>query len=303
MLLSFLDRLADVVAVERDIRTVDFHNFSRFDGIILMKFDAAHGNKYSIKPLMRNNRLYELKVYRRKKQVFSLRDSLTILPSSLDTLAKTLCPQLGSKGSIAHSDVKVWNLMNKRALLLDYMIQDIRLLGGVMRKAQDIYWSEYNVDIVDSLTLSSLALKIFRMSYYDPETWPIHIPSRNEDTFIRRGYYGGHADTYIPVGTNLFDYDINSLYPFLMKTFPMPGGVPVWHGHLEGEDLSNLCGFVEAYVVCPSTITRPFLPYRKDKDSPLLFPTGKFVGVYYYYSEELIFARDLGYNSTKGVFV
>lgn len=73
----------------------------------------------------------------------------------------------------------------------------------------------------------------------------------------------------------------------------MPGGVPVWHGNLECKELSNLYGFIEAYVECPRTITRPFLPYRDDNNT-LLFPTGKFVGVYF--SEELIYARDLGYK-------
>ena len=39
--------------------------------------------------------------------------------------------------------------------------------------------------------------------------------------------------------------------------------------------------------------TRPFLPYKKQNNT-LLFPTGKFWGVYY--SEELKYARDLGYQ-------
>lgn len=222
-----------------------------------------------------------------------LRDSYCLLPSSLDSLAKTLCPQLGCKGKISHKKVKVWNLNDLRDQLLEYMKQDIRLLGGVMLKAQDLYWTEYKVDIENILTLPSLSLSIFRMKYYDEKSWPIHIPNRNEDTFIRRGFYGGHTDTYIPYGANLDYYDVNSLYPFLMKSYPMPGGVPVWHGNLEGQELSNLFGFMEAYVVCPSQIKRPFLPYR-DHHNTLLFPTGQFVGVYY--SEEFLYARDLGYK-------
>ena len=74
----------------------------------------------------------------------------------------------------------------------------------------------------------------------------------------------------------------------------MPDGKPVWHGHLEGQDLNNLFGFIEAYVECPPHITRPFLPYKDKKKGTLLFATGKFVGVYY--SEELKYARDLGYK-------
>jgi len=169
MLFDFLERIAAVVALEKDIRTVYFHNFSRFDGILLLKY-YANREEYTFKPLLRNNRLYEIAVYRGKKLLFRLRDSYTLLPSSLDTLAKTLCPQLGSKGSIPYEEVRVSNLKNLSAQLLDYMKQDIRLLGGVMLKAQEIYWKKYSVDIVNSLTLSSLAMTIFRKCYYDPNS-------------------------------------------------------------------------------------------------------------------------------------
>lgn len=73
----------------------------------------------------------------------------------------------------------------------------------------------------------------------------------------------------------------------------MPGGTPVWHGQLEGTDIDSLYGFFEAHIVFPKTI-KTFLPYR-DKHS-LVFPTGEFVGVYY--SEELKYAKSLGYQIT-----
>jgi len=63
------------------------------------------------------------------------------------------------------------------------MKQDIRLLGGVMQKAQEIYWNVYKVDIESKITLPSLALSIFRMKYYDADNWPIHIPNQNEDSY------------------------------------------------------------------------------------------------------------------------
>lgn len=46
-----------------------------------------------------------------------------------------------------------------------------------------------------------------------------------------------------------------------MKTYNMPGGVPTWHRNLDEKDLSNLFGFIEAYVECPKHINKPFLPY------------------------------------------
>lgn len=286
-------RISTIVRQEQSTLTIYFHNFSRFDGILLLKHLACHHKNYKLKSLIRNNRLYELAVYSGKKMLFRFRDSLNLLPGKLSTLAKNLCPGLGPKGSIPYEEVTLSNLANMKKSLLDYMKQDILLLGGVMLKAQEIYWKLYKVDIESKITLSSLALSIFRMKYYDVSNWPIHIPNKNEDSFIRRSYYGGHTDTYKPYGEDLYYYDVNSLYPFVMKEFPMPGGVPVWHGNLDGMDLDSIFGFIEAYVVCPKTIKRPFLPYR-DKNNTLIFPTGEFVGVYY--SEELKYARGLGYT-------
>lgn len=73
----------------------------------------------------------------------------------------------------------------------------------------------------------------------------------------------------------------------------MPGGTPVWKGYLADKDINDLFGFIEAFVVCPQNINKPFLPY-KGKEKILIFPTGEFVGVYY--SEELKYAKSLGYT-------
>lgn len=216
-----------------------------------------------------------------------------MLPSSLESLGKTLCSELGCKGSIPHADLNVSNLLGHSEDLINYLRQDILILGGVMLKAQELNWSKYHIDIEDVMTLSSLSMKIFRQNYLDDESFYIHLPTRNQDTFIRRGYYGGHADVYKPYGENLYYYDVNSLYPYIMKSYPMPCGIPVCKNNLESVELDSLFGFIEAFVVCPINISRPFLPY-KDKTGTLVFPTGKFVGVFY--SEELKFARDLGYH-------
>lgn len=284
---------------EKAAKTIYFHNFSRFDGVLLLKHLACH-HDYILKPLMRNNRLYELSVYHpstkeytEKKMLFRIRDSLNLLPGSLKELAKSLCPSLGTKGTVDHASVSLSNLSLDRGILLDYMKQDILLLGGIMQKAQEIYDQNFHLDIVTKITLSSVALSIFRLRYYDDQNWPIHIPNRNQDSFIRKAYYGGHTDTYKPYGVNLYYYDVNSLYPYIMKSFEMPGGEPVWHGNLEKKELDSMCGFIEAYIECPKTIKKPFLPYR-NKNETLIFPTGKFVGVYY--SEELKLARKLGYT-------
>ncbi|KAF6154153.1 hypothetical protein GIB67_016405 [Kingdonia uniflora] len=204
---------------------------------------------------------------RSNRTIFGFVESLENVDNitgSLTELAKNLCPNLGVKGSIQHDKLRVSMLQNQRDQLLDYMRQDIRLLAGVVivMKAQEIYWTEYSIDITSCLTLSSLAMKIFRSRYYNDKEFPIHIPNRNEDEFFRSGYYGGHADMYKPYGKNLYYYDVNSLYPFVMKTYPMPCGTPVWNGNMRGIDLSEIFGFVQAYIITPKNIDKLFLPIR-----------------------------------------
>ena len=290
---DFVLRILTIVRQEQSPLTIYFHNLSRFDGIIFLKHLVCHHKNYELKTLLRNNRVYEIAVYSGKRMLFRVRDSLNLLPASLDALSKNLCPELGVKGNIDHNNLSMTNMESQKKILLDYMKQDILLLGGVMLKAQEIYWKLFQVDIESKITLASLALSIFRLKYYDASNWPIHIPNKNEDSFIRLAYYGGHTDAYKPYGENLYYYDVNSLYPFVMKEFPMPGGVPVWHRNLDGMDLDSMFGFIEAYVECPKTINKPFLPYR-NKENTLIFPTGEFVGVYF--SEELKYARDIGYT-------
>ena len=260
VLYDLVKRISTIARQEKGTLTIYFHNFSKFNGIFMLKHLACHHQSYKIKPLMRNNMLYELSVYSSKKLLFRFRDSLKLLPSNLQSLAKNLCPELGSKGSIPYSEVTVSNLSSMKKSLLDYMKQDILLLGGVMQKAQDIYWKLYMVDIESKMTFSALSLTIFRMKYYNVSHWPIHIPNKNEEHFIRHAYYGGHTNTYKPYGEDLYYYDVNSLYPFIMKEFPMPGGVPVWHRNLEGKDLDSMFGFIVRVVdwkPCVSLCTWP----------------------------------------------
>lgn len=42
---------------------VDFHNFSRFDRILLIHHIISNIPEWELKPLMRNNELYQLEVY------------------------------------------------------------------------------------------------------------------------------------------------------------------------------------------------------------------------------------------------
>lgn len=73
-------------------------------------------------------------------------------------------------------------------------------------------------------TLPSLAFGIYRSHYIKKHK----IPKIGGQIYtdIKQGYTGGHTDVYIPYGNKIFCYDINSLYPFVMRNCSMPVGTP-----------------------------------------------------------------------------
>ena len=118
---------------------------------------------------------------------------------------------------------------------------------------------------------------------------------------IKKAYFGGFVDIYIPFAKNVNSYDVNSLYPSTMAKCPMPVGNPVY---VEGSTLSlnDIFGFVYVKVIAPKIHT-PILPYRhKNKSGSIstLYPIGTWEG--WYFSEELKNATKYGYkfNVLKG---
>lgn len=299
-MLDHFIRLLSFTIKQQKAKYVYFHNLSRFDGILLLKHLVRSCRHFRFKPIIKEHNVYQIAG---GTGSLSKGGGFLLHERFYETAPREACfpgqypmPQswLNGKGSIPHDSITESYLKEKehQALLIDYLRQDVLILAGVMHKAQKLYWENYKVDITKCLTLSALALKIYRVSFY-PKAWPIYQPQSNQDQFIRQGYYGGHSDVYKPYGENLYYYDVNSLYPYAM-TRPMPGGAAKWHYNLENADLDTLFGFVLAYVECPDTIDKPFLPYRNPRTNALLFPTGQFEGVYF--TEELKFARTLGYK-------
>jgi len=174
MLSDFMIEL-EKVSKATGIKSIYFHNLSRFDGIILLRYlvSEKRNERYLIKPLMRNHVMYQLSVFFRSdggkgaKLLLRFKDSLRIFGQSLRQLAKTMCPELGEKGTLEMKPKEIVESVisqpRYKAIFLEYMIQDIRLLGGVMVKAQEMFWNNYNVDITRCLTASAISMLIFRM--------------------------------------------------------------------------------------------------------------------------------------------
>lgn len=168
-------------------------------------------------------------------------------------------------------------------------MQDSVALLDALLKAQDIYLNKYNVDITTILSTSTLSLKIFRQQFLDQN---IEILKNSEDTFIRRGYFGGATDYYKAYAKNLYYYDVNSLYPSAMLN-PMPGKISQRIRNMNNIKLDDFFGFAFAEITTPDDLLRPLLPYRTE-EGKTIFPIGTWKGTYF--SEELKAVVKFGYK-------
>lgn len=167
---------------------------------------------------------------------------------------------------------------------------------------------EYKININRKyiLSTSSLSLKIYKKRF--PEKYKL-IPqlTETEDSFIRKSYFGGRNEIYQHIAGPNYYYDVNSLYPFIMKTCEMPVGKPVYRDMsniplLKKEELFKIFGFIDVVVTMEKdNENKPVLPYRlgeKDNnDMGIIYPKGVFRGTYF--SEELKLAINSGYKIIK----
>lgn len=245
--------------------------------------------------------------------------------------------------------IKIYKKGEKRNRML--IIKDLTLFGqaatnAAMRKLKtnpesflkllEVIKDEFKININTKYKLSipSIAKTIFKLKFPKQEK-SIYNLNSDEYTFIRLGFIGGRNEIYKPIveHTNYY-YDVNSLYPFIMKTKPMPINAPIFRNleyfssqeqeGSEGFKLENFFGFLDVKVQAPEEIDCSFLPilaFRADmalitppdyydmkyekilaglpgmERLSTIYPLGIFKGVYF--SEELKYALSHGYKIIK----
>jgi hypothetical protein len=101
---------------------------------------------------------------------------------------------------------------------------------------------------------------------------------------------------YKPYGENIYRYDVNSLYPYVMNNSAMPVGSPVY---FEGEITkveNKPYGIFEYGVVAPDNINEPVIKKHVKSSNGMrtIAPLGKWTGTYF--SEEIYNAINYGYK-------
>jgi hypothetical protein len=185
----------------------------------------------------------------------------------------------------------------KRDDLLTYLHHDCKSLYQCL----EAFFNAPLIDIAKKKwTTASQSIEVLRLFL----NTPIHsIPDDhrifkegNVDEFVRKAYFGGRTEIFKPVFDSkvgekdfLYYYDVNSLYPFVMKQHEYPDKFIKWtRGKREFKKYQM--GVWRCKVKVPEDMYIPVLAIKFNER--LVFPVGEFEG--YWTRYELEYAESLG---------
>jgi DNA polymerase elongation subunit (family B) len=261
------------------------HNGGKFDFSFILKTLCSGDTqgKYQISPLRVGSRIIQIKIQDNNRNVWLMRDSISLLPFSLQTLTTSFNVE-NKKGEFQHDKINWRNWKKLKSDWLPYLISDCKGLYQVLELYENYLIQNFKVSLKKAITTAQLSMQIFRQEFLN-----MNIPnytSREDD--IRKAYYGGRTEIFKLRGKNLHYYDINSQYPYVMRNKVMPVGLPVKNLDMKVSDF----GVAYCDIETPQNIDIPLLPYRQK--TKLIFPKGKFSG--WYCTPELQKAEKLGYK-------
>ena len=157
--------------------------------------------------------------------------------------------------------------------LIEYCLRDAEI---VYRAVEDL-WNRFRIKPQSAPQLSYQVWRRHYMQRHGHEP-PRLSPSSPLRQVLRRAYYGGRTEAYYlgPSEQRIYYYDVNSLYPSVMRDHPYPvGGLRTgWY-----DDPEKIVA-AEVVAEIPESIYIPPLPYRHPKmfQGRLVFPAGGYWG-------------------------
>jgi len=268
------------------------HNGGKFDFAFLLdvlkKYDLALRWMYQGSRVMK----LTMKFPQMKKNRVNFVDSLLLLPYSLDKLTKNFKVMHQKLAETFDGDYEELYQMYKRKdpKFREYLKNDCLGLYEVLMN--------FNGVIKESggtvgLTLASTGMNTFRKSCLDQD---IPMSSRKMNSEMKKAYFGGRTEIfrmYLPDnGDKYHCYDVNSLYPYVMKNFDYPISEPKINTYPSSNCYRDGTGITECNVIAPKDLYVPVLPIKLD--SKLYFPLGRFHG--FWHDTQLIKAKEMGYT-------
>lgn len=232
-------------------------------------------------------------------------DSLKLLPSSLKQLSEDF--NLGEASKISLEDhLKEHGYKDEKdyfervdpdePMLNLYLEHDCTSLYKIIMEVIKISGLD-KPTFLKCPTTASLSMRVFRENYPDDYKDATSTNYRGKwgefiEGFIRLGYYGGRTEVFKPLLLDGFHYDVNSLYPYVMKVNEFPIGHYKFYSGSKAFsyfrawlDTHIGAGFAEANVFVPDHLNIPPLPKRHM--GKLIFPVGNISGVWTFPELEL----------------
>lgn len=188
--IKHMERLRDVIMSLPDRFIIYAHNGGRFDYLLLLR--ELRGQV-----LFKGRSLMSAKI-----GAHELRDSFHIIPESLKNANR--------KTEIDYSWFTKSRRSSHRDAIISYCIDDCKSLYELVSTFKDRYGTP--------ITIGQAAMAKLKESYQFERL------SQGSDAFFRNWFFGGRVECIKPgvIYDNFSLYDVNSMYPFVMATYPHP---------------------------------------------------------------------------------
>ncbi|RKF79148.1 putative DNA polymerase [Golovinomyces cichoracearum] len=219
----------------------------------------------SLKPNRRNGKLIDVKFFFGKNYFIHFRDSYLLLPKSLKKLSLSF--GVSKKGDFPHKFLDNSNIeLNYSGLVPSrdffYNLSESEYKEYIKLYKDKKYLMKKSLRILKYPTLPSLAFAIFRSNFLNNKT-KIPIIGGQMYNYFKQGYTGGSCDMFKPYAKKpIYRYDVNSLYPAMMKNHQMPLGNPIY---FEGDILKFMnkpLGVFKVKIDSPEEIKHPIIQSR-----------------------------------------
>lgn len=252
------------------------HFGGKFDLLFILKECLKHDSIKISRMIPRGSSILGLEITYKTNKI-NFRDSAALLPFGLKSLAENFgVPQ--QKQEWDHTKTKCYSKE-----LSTYLKADCLALYQCIEKFYD--WPLIKAS-GPAYTVASQAMKVFRTFIKKP----IHSLTHNLTEELRPAYLGGRTEIFKPFykGGKLYEYDVNSLYPFVM----VANAYPIDKGYATFKRRRGSLGIFRARCVVPSDLHIPCLGIVRD--NKYIFPKGTFEGLWC--GVELDYAQSLGYQ-------
>jgi len=262
------------------------HNGGKYDNRYLLEFFRDRKIEITNILYINNGLIFNAKI---GKNLYKFRDSIHLLPRSLDSLSKSF--------NVKHkkqSDFNMKKWLNDGYKITDelryYLKMDCISLYEILKTFNTTF------DIKPGLTIASTAFKELLSSNYKNislKNLCVNTLSKLKEEWIRKAYKGGRVEVFEKLVKNFYKYDVNSLYPSAMKTKDYPFGKYFECNQEESEKAlaQGKLGICECEIKVKN-MEIPYLGFRYDEK--LIFPVGSWRDTIT--SLEVIEARKRGYE-------